>query len=103
MNLEIRAIGLVCRGLRTVVLVMKLHMVVKKDSSGRHTLTKQAILVHLTLGTQRLDEPVSRTTLKVWKGVPNSTVAKYWAFMKSTSGDTCKRQSPQHFRAYVFV
>lgn len=38
MDLEIRAIGLVCRGLRTVILAMKLHMAVKKiRCETRHT------------------------------------------------------------------
>lgn len=36
------------------------------------------MLEHLEPGTQRLAEPVSSTTLKVWGGVPMVISEKYW-------------------------
>jgi len=37
---------------------------------------KHAMEVHFVEGTQRLELPVSRTTLNSWGGVPSPTVAK---------------------------
>lgn len=49
----------------------------KEGRGGARTWRKQAMLEHLVEGTQRLDEPVSRTTLNDWGGVPRVISEKY--------------------------
>lgn len=45
--------------------------------------------LHSIEGTQRLEDPVSRMTLKFCGGVPRETSAKYCALRKSLSGTPC--------------